>query len=84
MSLPPLRATTSENEPSGTVFRALEHQMFDHVGDARPAGRFVGGRPTYVPDRVMDQRRAMVGDNDHLHPVAEDEATRTEGLSGLR
>ena len=47
----------------GMALGALEHQVFEEVGDARFARRIVG-RAVAVPDHVGDDRRAMIG-NDH-------------------
>ena len=53
--------------------RALEHQVFEEMRDARLALFFVRGADA-IPDHVRDHRRAAVGDHDHLESVAEHEA----------
>ena len=50
------------------LFGALEHQMFEEMRDAGFALRLVGG-PDLVPHHLRDNRRAAVGDDDHLHAV---------------
>ena len=52
--------------------RALEHQMLEEMRDAGLAGRLVG-RADLVPDHVGHDRRAVIGDDDDLHAVAERE-----------
>ena len=52
--------------------RALEHQVLEEMGDARLAGRIVGGAVA-VPDHVGDDRRAMVGDDHDLEAVLQRE-----------
>ena len=47
---------------------ALEHQVFEEVGDARLAQGIVGGAVA-VPDHVGDDRRAAVGNDDDLEAV---------------
>jgi hypothetical protein len=54
------------------VIRALEHQVFEEMGDAGLAGRFIGGAGA-VPDHVHDGGAAVVLDHDDLHAVVEKE-----------
>ena len=56
----------------GMGLRALEHQMFEEMGDARLAHRIVR-RAVAVPDHMGDDRRAMVGNDDDLEAVFESE-----------
>ncbi len=51
---------------------ALEHQVFEEMGDAGLAGRLVG-RAHLVPDHVGDDRRAVIGNDHHLQAVRERE-----------
>ena len=51
---------------------ALEHQMFEEVGEAGFAGRLVGGADL-VPDHLGDDRRAAIRDHDDLQAVGKDE-----------
>ena len=51
---------------------ALEHQMFEEMGDARLALRIVG-RAVAIPHHVGDHRRAVVGNDDHGQAVVEPE-----------
>jgi hypothetical protein len=51
---------------------ALEHQVFEEMGDARLALRIVG-RAVAVPDHVGDHRGAMIGNDDHGQAVVEPE-----------
>ena len=51
---------------------ALEHQVFEEMGDARLALRIVG-RAVAVPDHMGDDRRAMVGNDDDGQAVVEPE-----------
>ena len=62
----------------GMGLGALEHQVFEEVGDARLARRIVGGADP-VPHHVRHDRGAMVGDDDDLEPVGEGEADRVGG-----
>ena len=50
--------------------RALEQEMLEKVGDAGLALRLIG-RAYLVPHHVGDDGRAMVGNDDDLHAVAE-------------
>jgi hypothetical protein len=59
-------------QPLRVLLGALEHQMFEEMGEARFAGRFVGGANP-VPDHVGDDGRAVVGDDDDFEPVSERE-----------
>ena len=59
--------------------RALEHQMFEEMGDAGFPERIVGG-PDLVPDHLHDRRDAMVRHDHNLHAVAEREALGPEAL----
>ena len=61
------------------VGRALEHQMFEEMGDAGFAGRLVGAADL-VPDHVGDDRRAVVGDDDHFHAVVEQEIRHLDSV----
>ena len=67
----------------GMGLGALEHQMFEEMGDARLAERIVG-RAVAVPDHVGDDRRAMVGDDHDLEAVLEGEMgdLRGGGVNG--
>ena len=49
---------------------ALEHQVFEEMGDARLALRIVG-RAVAVPHHVGDHRRAVIGDDDDGQAVGE-------------
>ncbi len=60
---------------------ALEHQMFEEVGDAGGARRLVGGADL-VPDHLGHDRRAMIRDHQHLQAVLELELA--DALGGLR
>ena len=51
---------------------ALEHQVFEEMGDAGLAGRLVG-RADLVPHHVSDDRRAVVGNDDYVQAVRERE-----------
>ena len=51
---------------------ALEHQVFEEMGDARLADRIVG-RAVAIPDHVGDDRGAMVGDDHDLEAVGQGE-----------
>ena len=51
---------------------ALEHQVFEEMGDARLALRVVG-RAVAVPDHVGDHRRPAVGNDDDGQAVVEPE-----------
>ena len=64
--------------PGRDLRRALEHQMFEEVGEARLSGRFVGSADA-IPDHVGHDRRAMIGDRQNLHAVG-----KTEALQGAR
>ena len=59
---------------------ALEHQMFEEVGDARGARRLVGGADL-VPDHLGHDRRAMIRDHQHLQAVLKGELA--DPLCGL-
>jgi hypothetical protein len=52
--------------------RALEHQMFEEMSDARLARRIVG-RAVAVPHHMGDDGRPMVGDDDDGEAVGEPE-----------
>ncbi len=54
----------------GDLVRRLEHQVLEKVSDARHARGLIG-RADAVPHVVGDDRRAMVGDDDHLQSVGE-------------
>ena len=54
------------------ILRALEHQMFEEMGEPGLAGGLVGGADP-VPDHVGDDRRAVVGDDHHFEAVGERE-----------
>ncbi len=51
---------------------ALEHQMFEEMGDARLAHRIVG-RAVAVPHHVGHHRRAAIGNDDDLKTVGKRE-----------
>ena len=56
-------------EAAGRILlRALEHQMFEEMGEARLARRLIGGADL-VPDHVGHDRRAMIGNDHDLEPV---------------
>ena len=58
---------------AGGIFgRALEHQMFEEMRDARLAHRLIGGAHLVI-DHVGDDRGAMIGNDDDLHAVGERE-----------
>ena len=50
------------------LFRALEHQMFEEMGDAALAVRIIG-RAVAIPHHVGHDRRAMVGNDHHVHAI---------------
>ena len=52
------------------AFGALEHQMFEEMGDARLARGIVGGAVA-IPHHMGDDRGAVVGNDDHRHAVVE-------------
>ena len=56
----------------GMGLGALEHQMFEKMGDARLARRIVGGAVA-IPDHMRDDRRAVVGNDDDLEAVFQSE-----------
>jgi len=64
------------------VLGTLEHQVLKEMGEARFAGLLVGGADA-VPDRMVDDGRAVVLHHDHLQAVVEGEADGIENL-GLR
>ena len=61
----------------GIFRRALEHEMFEKMCDARLADRVVG-RADAVPHHMHDDRRAMVRHDHHLHAVLEREGLGIE------
>jgi hypothetical protein len=66
--------------------RALEHQMFEKVRQARLAGGLVGGADL-VPDHFGDDRCAVIGDHHDVQAVAKRKAggrIRCHGGLGLR
>ena len=67
--------------PGRDLVGALEHQMFEEVGDARGTRRLVGGADL-VPDHLRHDRRAMIRDHQHLQAVLEGELA--DPLHGLR
>ena len=82
LSWPPSRETILENSPDGDLLGRLEHQVLEEVGDAGDAPRLVGGADP-VPDHVGDDRRAVVGDDHHLHAVGELELVGAGGAGGI-
>ena len=54
----------------GMALGALEHQMFEEMGDPRFARRIVG-RAVAIPDHMRDHGRAMVGNDHHLEAVVQ-------------
>ena len=52
---------------------ALEHQVFEKMGQPRFARRLVGGADL-VPDHLGDNGRAVIGDHDDLQAVGEGKA----------
>ncbi len=54
----------------GMLGGALEHEMFEEMRDAGLA-RGIVGRSVAVPHHMRDDGRAMVGNDDHRHAVAE-------------
>ena len=86
-SWPPISATASrEGDFLRMRLRALEHQMFEKMRDARLRRRIIR-RPVAVPDHVGDDRRAAVRDDDDGQSVVEFEiddadAGRGRGAGG--
>ncbi len=61
----------------------LEHQMLEEMRDARFARRLIG-RAGLVPHHVQHDRRAPVGDHDHLQAVGQGEGFGiVDTLAGL-
>ncbi len=58
------------------LLRALEHQMFEEMRKAGLARRLVR-RADFVPDHMRHDRRAVIGDHEHVHAVL-----KREGLGG--
>jgi hypothetical protein len=58
--------------PGRVLVRALEHQMFEEMGKPRFARRLVGGADL-VPDHMGHDRRAVIGNDDHLETVGQGE-----------
>ena len=56
----------------GMALGALEHQMLEEMGDAGLARRIVG-RAVAVPDHMGDDGGAMVGNDDDVEAVVENE-----------
>ena len=83
LSWPPRRETISEKSPDGDLVRRLEHQVLEEVGDARDAGRLVGGADA-IPHVVRDDRRAVVGHDHDLQAVGELELADPAGWPGWR
>ena len=54
----------------GVLVRALEHQMFEEMGDARLSRRIVR-RAVAIPHHMRHHRRPMIGDDDDCHSVVE-------------
>ena len=54
----------------GHVARALEHEVLEEVREAGPAGLLVA-RANHVPDVYGDDRRQVVGRDDHAQAVVE-------------
>ena len=52
--------------------RALEHQVFKEMRDARMAARFIR-RADAIPHHMRNHRRAAIGDHHDLHAVGERE-----------
>ena len=71
-SWPPISAMRLRELALRMGLGALEHQMFEEMGDARLARRIVG-RAVAVPDHVGDDRRAAVGNDDDRQAVVEPE-----------
>ena len=67
----------------GELLGGLEHQVLEEVRDARYAGRLVGG-PGADIDHVGDDRRAVVGNDDHGHPVGKLELAHGLGGGSVR
>ena len=61
----------------GIGFRALEHEVFEEMRDARAPGLLIGGADL-VPDHLGDDRCAVVGYDDDLHAVVEHETFGTK------
>jgi hypothetical protein len=61
---------------------ALEHQMLEEMRDAGLSRRIIGGAVA-IPDHVSDDRRAPVGHNHDIHPIAEPEGFDRLGGLGL-
>jgi hypothetical protein len=59
----------------GHMRRSLEHEVFDKMRDAGFAGVLVR-RAEFIPDHMRDDRRAMIGDHDHLQAVFQGESFR--------
>lgn len=53
--------------------RALEHQVFEEMGDAGMAARLIGSADT-IPDHVRDHGRAAIGNHHDLQAIAQREA----------
>jgi hypothetical protein len=81
LSRPPCASTVAENSPGARFDGALEHQVFQEMGDARLSGRFIGG-PDAIPDHVHDDRRAVILDHHDLQPVVEPEVRHRLGPQG--
>ena len=82
-SWPPTSETNSENSPLGWLLGALEHQVFEEMGDARLARRIVG-RAVAIPDHMGDDRRAMVGNDDDVEAVGEGEMRDLGGAEDMK
>ncbi len=65
------------------IFGALEHQMFEEMGDAGFA-QWIVGRAVAVPDHVGDDGRAAVGDDDDVEAVGEPRLRRWRGRRARR
>jgi hypothetical protein len=69
--------------PGWILLRALEHQMFEEMGEARLARRLIGGADL-VPDHVGHDRRATIGNDHDLEPVREGEVGDLRADAGMR
>ncbi len=54
------------------ILRSVEHQMFEQMGEARPAGGLVLGTGV-IPDRHRHHRRLAIGRHHHAQAVGEGE-----------